>query len=346
MRSSAPGRIGRADGGTSPRSRRPRLRRAAPGSSRRRRAPRRGTSSDGLEREARQAEQVAEHAQHLPRRPRVAARLDDAVEALHAAFGVDEGARRLGERRDRQQHVGDVVRRGLNGAQRDDHLGAGRARRARAAPSAASSAGSMFSSRHALSGAPAPSICAGVQAACAGQRADELRADGVAAVGELAEGRAGLLADPARQALRARRCRDAARRRCRAARPCARRSPARRRSPSPRRSAFALSRARRRPWLRRSRRRRRPAPATQLRSARRRCSAHRHQPVVAQGVHAHHLRALARRLAHALREQRMVLAQERADDQRRAAASDSEAIERAEPARSPSRLANARSRRR
>ena len=27
------------------------------------------------------------------------------VEALHAAFGVDEGARRFGERRDRQQHV-------------------------------------------------------------------------------------------------------------------------------------------------------------------------------------------------------------------------------------------------
>ena len=67
------------------------------------------TSSDVSSREARQAEQVAQHAQHLPGRPRVAERLDDAVEALHAAFGVDEGARRFGERRDRQQHVGDVV---------------------------------------------------------------------------------------------------------------------------------------------------------------------------------------------------------------------------------------------
>jgi hypothetical protein len=66
------------------------------------------TSSD-VSKRSRQAEQVAEHAQHLPRRPRVAARLDDAVEALHAPFGVDEGARGLGERRDRQQHVGDVV---------------------------------------------------------------------------------------------------------------------------------------------------------------------------------------------------------------------------------------------
>ena len=69
------------------------------------------TSSEVSNSKPGEAEQVAEHAQHLPRRPRLAERLDDAVEALHAAFGVDEGAGGLGERRDRQQHVGDVARR-------------------------------------------------------------------------------------------------------------------------------------------------------------------------------------------------------------------------------------------
>ena len=78
-----------------------------------------------LEVEARQAEQVAEHAQHLPGRPRLAERLDDAVEALHPAFGIDEGARGFGERRDRQHHVGDVRGRGLERGQRDDHVGRG-----------------------------------------------------------------------------------------------------------------------------------------------------------------------------------------------------------------------------
>jgi hypothetical protein len=62
--------------------------------------------------EARQIQQVAEHAQHLPRRPRLADRLDDAEKTLHRAFGIDEGARRLGERRNRKQHVG-VVDRGV-----------------------------------------------------------------------------------------------------------------------------------------------------------------------------------------------------------------------------------------
>ena len=47
-----------------------------------------------LEREAAEAEQVAEDAQHLPGRPRLAARLDDAVEALHPAFGIDEACPR------------------------------------------------------------------------------------------------------------------------------------------------------------------------------------------------------------------------------------------------------------
>jgi hypothetical protein len=69
------------------------------------RGHRASTSLRGLELEALQAQHVAQHAQHLPGRARFAQRLDHGVEALHAAFGVDEGARRLGPRRDRQQHV-------------------------------------------------------------------------------------------------------------------------------------------------------------------------------------------------------------------------------------------------
>ena len=54
--------------------------------------------------EAGQSEQVAEHAQHLPGRPRLARRSRRAGHALPATLDVDPGAGGLGERRDRQDH--------------------------------------------------------------------------------------------------------------------------------------------------------------------------------------------------------------------------------------------------
>ena len=78
----------------------------------------------GLLAEAAQAEQVAQHAQHLPGRTGLCQRLDHGVEALQAAFGIDEGTRGLAERRDRQQHVADLEI-GLERAQGHDHVGIG-----------------------------------------------------------------------------------------------------------------------------------------------------------------------------------------------------------------------------
>ena len=73
----------------------------------------------GIEVEPGQAQQVAEHAQHLPAGRASPSGRTEAVEALHAAFGADEGAGGLGERRDRQQHVADI---GLERRQVDDEL--------------------------------------------------------------------------------------------------------------------------------------------------------------------------------------------------------------------------------
>ena len=126
-----------------------------------------------------------------------------------------------------------------------------RRRRARARRSAA---GSAFSGGRRRASAPA------FRPPSRGMRVDELRADGVAAVAKPAEGRAGLLGDPVRQAPSSGRPAGAARRRCRAARPCARRSAARRRSPWLRRRALARRRRGDRPSPRRPRRRCRPAP--------------------------------------------------------------------------------------
>ena len=56
--------------------------------------------------EARDAEQVPQHTQNLPARPRFQERPHHAREALHAAFGAHERAGRLGERSDGQEHVG------------------------------------------------------------------------------------------------------------------------------------------------------------------------------------------------------------------------------------------------
>lgn len=56
-----------------------------------------------------QVEQVAEHAQHLPRRAGLAERPANALEALQAAFAIDERSRSLGEGRRRQQDVGIIL---------------------------------------------------------------------------------------------------------------------------------------------------------------------------------------------------------------------------------------------
>ena len=82
---------------------------------------------------ARQLELVAEHAQHAPTGPRVADEVGRGVEALPAAFGVDERAGRLGERADRQQHVGDVEQLVGNERREGDDGGAAQRRQRRGA---------------------------------------------------------------------------------------------------------------------------------------------------------------------------------------------------------------------
>ena len=56
--------------------------------------------------ESRKAQERPEHTQNFPRRPRLAAGIDDRVEALHTSFAIDERAGRFGEGRDGEQHVG------------------------------------------------------------------------------------------------------------------------------------------------------------------------------------------------------------------------------------------------
>ena len=138
--------------------------------------------------EAREPEQVAEHAQHLPRRARFAERLHHRVEALQVAVGVDEAAGGLGERRDRQQHVG-VVRR---------HAPCTRRARSRIPPRPApappgrglapSSSGSTFEQQVGL--ARRREHRGGVQPARAGDAAREVAADAVRRFAEEAEARA------------------------------------------------------------------------------------------------------------------------------------------------------------
>ena len=99
------------------------------------------------------------------------------VEALHAAFGVDEGARRLGERRDRQQHVAEFEV-GLERAQGDDHLRLRQAASRGRAPAAESNTGSVLSSSAAFR--PAEHL-AGVQAAFAGSAPTSCAPDVLAA---------------------------------------------------------------------------------------------------------------------------------------------------------------------
>ena len=232
----------------------------------------------------------------------------------------------------------------LERRQRDDHLGAGRARRAPRAGSAASSAGSTLSSRQAFSGASAPSICAGVQAArgrAARRRAARRRCwpprrgsrrsrrsarrSSCASAEQLRGLRVlrGGVAEQHRLALAAEQRRGDRLRLVVGFAPSAGAA-----TPLAAATAAAIVGQRLRPAL---------GAAVML-------GGHRHQPVVVQRVHARRPCApLLGRLAQALREQRMVLAQERADDERRAAARTATAIERAEPAASPRAAAFAKS---
>ena len=199
--------------------------------------------------------------------------------------------------------------------QRDDQLGAVPAPRARPRGSAASSAGSTLQQQQRLQ--RLRQHLAGVQAAGAGQRADELGADAVGRFAEVADAGAGLLADPVARAPAA----------CAACGCCAAALPSSTalRSPDSSESAISLGcvaalRLRRRGdalGCAPPRRRRRPARATQR--ARRGGDAGR--PPASPSRRAPHAGSctcapLAHGLAEALREQRMVLAQERADDER------------------------------
>ena len=66
---------------------------------------------------------VADHPQHLPAGPRLAARPRNAVESLEPPFAVDEGAAGFRERRDRQQAIGQFQQfRRPVGGQRDHRL--------------------------------------------------------------------------------------------------------------------------------------------------------------------------------------------------------------------------------
>jgi hypothetical protein len=71
--------------------------------------------------EAAQIQNVAQNAQHLPGRTGVALGLDHTVEALHAAFGIDEGAGGFGEGSNGQHHVGVFQGRGVLESGHEDH---------------------------------------------------------------------------------------------------------------------------------------------------------------------------------------------------------------------------------
>ena len=147
--------------------------------------------------EARHAEQVAEHAQHLPAGTRVAERPHRAVEALRAAFAVDEGAGGFGERRDRQHARRRTpcapLRYGENAmtvsacaSAVDGWL------RIRACRTRARRSSSSIGLARLLDHLPR------VQAALPRQRAGEIAADRVGRLGQHAERRAGRLRDPLR----------------------------------------------------------------------------------------------------------------------------------------------------
>ena len=185
--------------------------------------------------------------------------LDHAVEALHPALGIDEGAGGFGERRDRQQHVG-VVDRGIEERrQRHDQARAfergarGRGVGTRRAP-ARRSAAAAPSSAATASGRRAGPTARAARAPIARRRCWRPRRSSRRwrRSARRSSAPAPAACSPA----------DAARRRCRAARPCVRPTAVGRRWLSPRRGLRRL-RARSRPCPAPPPRPRRPAPATQ-----------------------------------------------------------------------------------
>ena len=263
-----------------------------------------------LEIEALQVQHVAQHAQHFPGRPRFAQRLHDAMETLNAPFGVDEGARGLGERRDGQQHVGAIQRSGLERGQRDHHVGQ---LQGRECSGGIGGIERRFDVQQQARFERTAQHLSRVEPAVAWHGTHELRAHGVGGFGQIADAGTGVYADPVRQ------------REQLACLRMLRSSVAQQHG-----LAFAAQQRRRDGLCLRGRfddQRRSHAglhadgrshfgqgahPATRGGGE---GAGHRHQPVVMNGVEAVHLAALLRRLTKALREQRVVLAQERAHHQ-------------------------------
>ncbi|MCY1501637.1 hypothetical protein D9M68_357180 [compost metagenome] len=119
------------------------------------------------------------------------------METLQATFGIDEGAGRFGERGDGQQHVAEFEV-GLEGAQRDHHLRI-------ADDIGGGSTGGRVEHRlgvqqqHGLEAGAGGEHAAGIEAAVLREGAHELCAHGVARLSQVADGGAGLCADPVRQ---------------------------------------------------------------------------------------------------------------------------------------------------
>ena len=233
------------------------------------------------------------------------------MEALHPGIGIHECARGFAERRNRQHHVGKFVCDVLERGHHDDHLGSLHCN-ARGSRVGGVECGFDVQQHEGLQCRTGQHLTR-VQAAALRHRANELRADGIGGLGQVADAGTGLRADPVREreqraglrVLRRRvaqqdRLALAARERCGDSFGFIGRVAAHRRL----RAVGNADRGgdigqRLHPAARRNRGLRR----------------HRHQPVVVRSVKTVHLRALARGLADALREQRVIFAQKGTDDQ-------------------------------
>ncbi len=151
----------------------------------------------GVEVEAGKLEQVAQHAQHLPGRTRVAEGTDHAVEGLGRAFAVHEGAGGLGERRDRQQAVGELEELGRAVRAERDHGVGFRERGARRLRHAVVETG--FDVEQHVGRQGLVHHVAGVAPALPRHRAGKPAADGIGRVAQMAAGAAAGRCDRTRQ---------------------------------------------------------------------------------------------------------------------------------------------------
>ncbi len=263
--------------------------------------------------ESRQLEQRAQDPQHLPARPRFAQRRHDAMETLHAPFAAHERAGRFRERRNGQQDVG--VRGTVpERTHHDDQLGLFQRGASR------DGIGEIefgFGVQHEVRLARVLEHRAGVHATCLRPCLREMRADGIGRVGQEAQRRARQFRKQLRERvdLRSRRVLH------RIVAEQDRRLLARQEARGDRLGGCGRFDARERRGHRLARRlRRRDHDARELRRKLRwrdnRLVLDAQQPVVVDRVQHRDLRALLRRLPQPLRDQRMVLAQEAAYDQR------------------------------